>query len=454
MVCGRTLAIAMIFSAGLFAQTPALTTIQDTLYEANGTRLNATAVISWSSFQASDSSNIAMQSITVDIVNGSLYVQLAPNTTATPSNPYTVTYSSDGLAQFQETWMVPPSASPLRVSAVRTSSTSLSGGGSGAGSDTGSGGSTGPIPESSVTGLTSDLAARPLKGSAFGTGRVAIVDQTGAIDTVVGNSTDCVYVGGASGPCFDATQLPTYSDGETPGGVVDGSNTSFVLAAQPSPAQSLILFRNGMAQKQGFDYTLTGAVVQFASGAGPQPGDTLVAWYRLPSVASQGGGSLLEGGLTSGPIFPTVNAQVICAAAGTQASLGTATTLGTCTIPANALGSGDRVEIRFLLAHSGKSSGFTYAVTWGATTVLQRTAGINDGTISGSADAAISSGATVVAGQSYGTVLIALPAFANAADSLASNLTIAFTAALSAAGTDSVSLVNYTVLRYPAIANP
>ncbi len=452
MWMGRLLAITMIFAAGAFSQGPPLTTIQDTLYEANGARMNATAVITWNSFQSSDGSNIGMQSLTVPIVNGSLYVQLAPNTTANPSEPYTVTYSSDGMIQFQETWMVPPSSSPLRVSAVRVFSTPGGTSPGGSGSESGSGGVQGPISESSVTGLTSDLAARPLKGSAFGTGRVAIIDQTGAIDTVVGNSTDCVYVDGTSGPCFDPTQLPTYSDDETPAGVVDGSNISFALAAQPSPPLSLILFRNGMAQKQGFDYTLTGAVVQFAAGNGPQPGDTLAAWYRLPSAASQGGP--IQGGLGGPVIFPTMNAQVVCSATGTQASAADLTGLGTCTIPANALSSGDRVEIRFLLSHSGASSGFTYVVSWGATTILQRVAGTNDAVIAGTEDAAISAGPAQLAGQSFGTVLPLLPALAVAPDPITSPITIAFSAGLNVAGADSVTLVSYTVIRYPAISNP
>ena len=184
-----------------------------------------------------------------------------------------------------------------------------------------------------------------MKGGGYGTNRVAIVDQNGALETVIGNATDCVYVDGTSGPCFDPTQLPGYSDGETPGGVMNGSNVNFSLAGTPSPAASLLLFRNGVMLQQSFDYTLTGQVVQFGAGAAPQAGDTLVASYRLsPTAQSPNGAPSFSqgGGSTKGVvIFPVWNPQVVCSSTGTStASIATAT-LGTCTLPASFIGAGD-----------------------------------------------------------------------------------------------------------------
>lgn len=43
---------------------------------------------------------------------------------------------------------------------------------------------------------------------------------------------------------------------ETPGGVVNGSNTIFTLVLPPSPSTALMLFVNGVLQRQGGDYTL------------------------------------------------------------------------------------------------------------------------------------------------------------------------------------------------------
>jgi len=460
MLLGRLMAVSLLFTAAALAQ-PQLTTIQDTLYEANGTLMNANAVITWYSFEASDTSGVGQQSMTVSIVNGIIYVQLVPNTTATPIEPYTVSYSSDGLMQYQEVWMVPPSLTPLRVSDVRISSTSVPGGvptgpgGEGSplsGPETGSG----PVTESQVTGLVSDLAARPVKGTSYGTSRVATVDVNGAIDTVVGNVTDCVYVDGSSGPCFDATQLPGYGDGETPTGVIDGLNNIFSLVGSPGPVSSLLLFRNGILQQQGLDYSLTGGVIQFTLGSTPQPLDNVLAWYRTPSLQggnlSGGGGVIpvIEGAVT----MPTLNAQVICSVTGTSTNATSLTTLGTCTMPGGFLLSGDRLDIRFLFSHSGTAGGFTYAVNWGATTLVQRNGGTADAIVSGRADASVTGGPTAIAEESYGTILLNLPSLTTAADSILDPITISFQAAIGNASTDSINLVNYSVVRFPAISHP
>src|SRR3954452_1386384 len=130
---------------------PQLTTIQDVLYKADGTRFSGALTISWNSFQAVDASAIVTQSTTVKVVDGNLRVQLVPSTTATPAGAYSVVYNSDGRIQFQERWAVPSSTHPLRVRDVRVANTSALTGGSSP--DT----VTGPIYESDVVGLVADL---------------------------------------------------------------------------------------------------------------------------------------------------------------------------------------------------------------------------------------------------------------------------------------------------------
>jgi len=74
-----------------------------------------------------------------------------------------------------------------------------------------------------------------------------------------------------------------YADAEVPEGVIDGTNATFHLAHPPAPAASLILNRNGLTMKAGFDFTLTGADITFVPDAIPKATgapDTLVAWYR------------------------------------------------------------------------------------------------------------------------------------------------------------------------------
>jgi hypothetical protein len=76
------------------------------------------------------------------------------------------------------------------------------------------------------------------------------------------------------------TSVTNFADGIIPGGVMDGNNAVFTLPQAPNPAASLRFYRNGLAQLVGLDYTIQGNAVTFNAGSIPQPGDTLVAWYR------------------------------------------------------------------------------------------------------------------------------------------------------------------------------
>lgn len=73
----------------------------------------------------------------------------------------------------------------------------------------------------------------------------------------------------------------TFADNEVPSGTINGSNDTFTLAAAPSPAGSLQLFKNGQLMiAGGADYTLTTDTVVFVTGAIPLTGDDLHSWYR------------------------------------------------------------------------------------------------------------------------------------------------------------------------------
>jgi hypothetical protein len=72
-----------------------------------------------------------------------------------------------------------------------------------------------------------------------------------------------------------------FVDLETPNGAMNGTNAAFTLSMTPTPATSLLLFRNGLLQKMGVDYTLNGSSVSFLAGSVPQPGDLLQASYRV-----------------------------------------------------------------------------------------------------------------------------------------------------------------------------
>lgn len=76
-------------------------------------------------------------------------------------------------------------------------------------------------------------------------------------------------------PPPDVASVPVL---ETLIGTPDGVNTMFSLSAAPVGGVAEI-FRNGILQNQGPDYSFSGVTVTFAPGAVPQQGDTLTAYY-------------------------------------------------------------------------------------------------------------------------------------------------------------------------------
>ena len=417
----RSLFAVACLAMPLFAAPP-LTTIQDVLFKADGTRFNGSLTISWSSFEAVDHSAIAQQSKTVTVVNGNLQVALVPSTTATPAAYYTVVYHSDGRVQFQETWAVPSSMLPLRIRDIRVTSGA-------AGADT----VASSVQESDIVGLISDLGARPLKGPGYAPGRVAFVNSSGAIETVIGTPTDCVRVDGSSGPC-GGTQ-PGFVDGEVPGGIVDGANTAFTLSGVPGPSSSLTVYRNGMLQKAALDFNLNGNQLQFVAAAAPQAGDTLVASYRL------------AGSVDDTPrLYP--NPQVLCSGLGSSTNSPTLASVATCNIPAGFLMAGDRVEIRFDIEHAGAAAGFGFEVRWGAATVLSRNGSAVDDQATGRADAALIGGGAMLSHQSWGNSLALAAGVGKSSDDFTAGITVNFLAKTTQAS-DSAILRNFSVVRLP-----
>jgi len=429
MITRSILAAALWASSALAA--PPLTTIQDVLYKADGTRFNGTVTISWTSFQAADQSDIATQLITIKIVDGNLRVQLVPTASITPAVYYTAKYNSDGRVQFEETWSVPSSAQPVRLRDVRVASASAST----AAPDTGGSGIAVPIPETDVTGLIADLASRPVKGAGYAAGRVAVVDSLGVLESATGSATDCMHVDGSSGACGDTT--PSFVDADTLSGIVDGSNTSFSLSNAPNPAASLAVYRNGMLDKAGQDYTVSGSAIQFLTASTPQPGDTLLASYRLTGSGS--GGAAQQ---------PYPSPQVLCAGTGAATSATALASIGSCAIPGGLLAAGDRVEIQFDLEHQGNAGGFTFEVLWGGTTIVQRAGAVGDAMVSGRTEAGIEAAGAQLSQQSWGTVLPLGAGVLYATDAYASGIAINFQGMLAQAG-DTLTLGGYTVVRLP-----
>jgi len=253
-----------------FAQST-LSQIQDTVYTPSGALFNGTAVITWTGASSPVGGAPAPYNTTVNIYSGALSVLLVPSTTANPPANYQVVYnSSDGSTTWTETWQVPPSSSPLRLSQVRVAAGTPPGGSSG---------STITIPE--ITGLNDYLSS--LSGSL-----ATLTALVNSLDTSVATTNASIAtLTNQVNAITSGSTTASFSDAETPGGAVNGSNTTFTLANTPGAAQALTLYRNGILQANGTDYTLSGQTVTFGSHSVPQTGDIVVAYYRMTGTGPQ-----------------------------------------------------------------------------------------------------------------------------------------------------------------------
>ena len=76
------------------------------------------------------------------------------------------------------------------------------------------------------------------------------------------------------------TSGASFADVEVPAGTINGVNAAFTLTYSPNPAASLLLFKNGVFQTAGIDYTLSTNTITYVAGAIPQTGDAHVCSYR------------------------------------------------------------------------------------------------------------------------------------------------------------------------------
>lgn len=431
MLSWRRLALLAAGAMGIAAGQPALTTVQDVLYRADGTRFSGTMFIRYSSFLAGDTSNIATANLTLPIVNGTLRVRLVPTTTASAGAQYNVTYNSQGINQFTEIWAVPPSTLSLRVRDVRIAT----------GTVIGPPPVITPVQIGDVVGLSNELAVRPMKGVGFGVGRAAVINQAGQIDAATGNLGDCVRVDGSSGTCGGAGGggSENFADGEIPAGIVNGSNTVFTLSSPPSPAASLELYRNGLFQRQGADYQISGSTITFFLASVPQSGDLLVANYRFASPS---------------PLTLLGSPQVVCSSTGSNTSDTAPTELGSCTIPAGSLGAGDRLEIQFQYGHAGTATGFTGSVQVGGTIVASRAADPTEALLAGRTSFGIDGNGQAWDTQTWGVGLILMVTAGTASEDTSQALRVSLQGQMAGTTSDSVFLRNFTVIRYPAQTNP
>ena len=115
------LLIALALSTAAQAQGPALTTISDTVFRADGTPASGVAIIAWPSFQTAEGDTVTAgnQSVTI-AAGGAFTTQLVPNIGATPAGTfYVVVFQLDDGTVRTEYWAV-STLSPTTIAAVRT----------------------------------------------------------------------------------------------------------------------------------------------------------------------------------------------------------------------------------------------------------------------------------------------------------------------------------------------
>lgn len=80
---------------------------------------------------------------------------------------------------------------------------------------------------------------------------------------------------------INASAVASVSWNEILTGSVDGINKQFTLAFVPAPSSALMLFINGVKQRQGIDsdFTLTGSIVNLTPATGYRSGSNIDATY-------------------------------------------------------------------------------------------------------------------------------------------------------------------------------
>ena len=314
-----SLVCAVAFLGCALAQS-ALTPIRDTVTNPDGTLFNGTITITWNGAPP-PSGTVSPLSVTARVYNGALSLLLVPNSNGAT---YQAVYnSSDGTVTWTETWQVPASTTALTLSQIRVSSGSNSGSGSGS-SSSGPTYATLPISISEITGLSSDLdtinsslssltsTVNSLNStvtnlsSTLTSNSNSVTSLTGMVNTLnaqVSNLSNTVATLTSTVNTLSNGQSANsavFVDSETPSGTANGVNATFTLANTPSPSSSLELYRNGILQMPGIDYTLSGNSITFQSHSLPQANDILQAFYRLPGSGPSA--SFVDGEIPSGAI--------------------------------------------------------------------------------------------------------------------------------------------------------
>lgn len=172
----------------------------------------------------------------------------------------------------------------------------------------------------SISTLTSNLAALTSTVDGHTSSLSSLNATVGGLNTSVTNLGNSLTGLTATVDTLRASGLSAvFVDAEVPGGTMNGTNAAFTLANPPAPTNSLTLFRNGILQRVGIDFTLSGTAITFAAGSVPQTGDYVRAYYRIPGTGTAT--SFHDAELPAGTINGTNLTFTLAAAPSPAASL-------------------------------------------------------------------------------------------------------------------------------------
>jgi hypothetical protein len=333
-------------SAILFGAVP-LVVVQDTIYKADGTPFSGAVRITWDAHMLSDGTNIPSGVRSVDVRAGQFRVSLYPygaynatylvNGAVIGRENWAIPASTAVLRIKDLRTIISSDANATSIQGVPVAPTAptdgqllVFSGAAGTYVPSNSAAASGGLGDPGANGLVKRTAANTTVAGTAGTDFYApghpislsdILGLGGAATKNVGTVAGTVADGADSrfgnatkiqGTAIDTTapsdgQMLAYSssvgkykpttpsggsggasvtfiDQETPSGTMNGSNLVFNLATAPSPAMSLLLYRNGIALRQCpatvCDYYLSGSTITFTVAAIPQSGDSLMACYR------------------------------------------------------------------------------------------------------------------------------------------------------------------------------
>ena len=117
------LAMSVVVMVGVAqALPPVMTTVNDTVYRADGSPASGTMLISWPAFTTADAKPVAAGTLSVIIGgSGAVSVALAPNAGANPDGTfYKVVLKLDDGTTETEAWVIPASATAVTIGSVRS----------------------------------------------------------------------------------------------------------------------------------------------------------------------------------------------------------------------------------------------------------------------------------------------------------------------------------------------